>query len=247
MSELHLNKFDEEQIWQQIELNNYPALNKLTQQIARISLTRKDFGFGIIQPTNINEPDAQERYVDSNDSDSLEENLESDDESFQDENERKQKTFERRLVKKSSVDDQFFCLADMEEFLKDEDLREEKTIRNEAEENDEDEDEIDYFNEFPSDDESINEEIFSEIEDDNEKDNVTKLDLNEEKVKNARELMFSDFFDPPYNEMPDKKQIDFSEDESDSVEKDEMGLDTRDVSSGEEEETVNKEIGRAHV
>ncbi|GFX07361.1 u3 small nucleolar ribonucleoprotein protein MPP10 [Trichonephila clavipes] len=80
---------------------------------------------------------------------------------------------------KSIVDDQFFKLSKLEQFLRLEDLKEEKARDGELDENDEDE-EIDLFQDIPSD-------YMDESDDDEE----------EENKKSSIDLMYEDFFDAP--------------------------------------------------
>ena len=227
LPELIIDNFDDEQIWQELELQNDDLVNRLIADVSKVSVC-KDFAFGV-QPKKTKD-DLLETYGESSheseevlessddqvesddDLDDLDIDLslgkkdqglfddgdiqsdeerelekildkaikerEEDEESEQhsaskrmqedteenDEDEPRQPN-KRGKTKKSTpankapkrrtvVDDTFFCMADMEEFLDREDSREErkhrKTRDRDFSSEEEDEDEIDYFAEDPS-------------------------------------------------------------------------------------------------
>ncbi|GFU25684.1 u3 small nucleolar ribonucleoprotein protein MPP10 [Nephila pilipes] len=117
----------------------------------------------------------------------------------------------KRYKHKSKVDDQFFKLSKLEQFLYVEDLKEEKARDGELEEDDED---IDFFEDITSDylDES-----------DEEEDGADK--------KSARDLMYEDFFDEP-NSADEENAVD--SDEMSDLE--EETLDNKNYSNEEESE-----------
>ncbi|CAL1261134.1 unnamed protein product [Larinioides sclopetarius] len=92
-------------------------------------------------------------------------------------NEGKRKKKEKSLTYKSKVDDQFFKLPKLEEFLRLEDLKEEKARDNEIDESDDEEEDIDLFQDFS--------------------DNDLEDSEDESNQKSSKDYMYDDFFDAP--------------------------------------------------
>ena len=227
LPELIIDNFDDEQIWQELELQNDDLVNRLIADVSKVSVC-KDFAFGV-QPKKTKD-DLLETYGESSHEseevlESSDDQVESDDDlddldidlslgkkdqglfddgdiqsdeerelekildkaikEKEEDEESEQHSASKRMqedteendddeprqpnksgkTKKSMpankapkrrtvVDDTFFCMADMEEFLDREDSREErkhrKTRDRDFSSEEEDEDEIDYFAEDPS-------------------------------------------------------------------------------------------------
>lgn len=218
LPELIVENFDDEQIWQQIELQNDGVIESLLTQISSVVTAKDNLRLRTKQSGSVDPGDKQVRFQKKNlvndDSDEtddtdievekiksrlgddeLEENadsddsgkivfkgnnvldIESDDDSETDfkfpslkpppEDEEGSESDDENVIKKemsrskakgskkkqapSIVDDKFFKLADMEAFLEQEDAREEKRIR--GEESESDEEDVDMFMDIPSDEE----------------------------------------------------------------------------------------------
>uniref|UniRef100_L7M7Y7 U3 small nucleolar ribonucleoprotein protein MPP10 n=1 Tax=Rhipicephalus pulchellus TaxID=72859 RepID=L7M7Y7_RHIPC len=191
---LVVDNFDDEQIWQQLELRNARLVKDLISSVSRVA-TKSGISFGV----DLGEQGSQQKPEkhDTGESDKLdlgdvaaeEEDDEDDDFDFSDASEGDEESEEeadddgadgnehsqaRDTQPSSIVDDAFFRLADMEAFAD----REEKAADAPGSDTDEDDD-IDYFRELSSD------------EDDPEE-------------KGGRSATYNDFFDPPAS-MPDTK------------------------------------------
>nr|SVE76504.1 EOG090X09DZ [Daphnia longispina] len=175
LPELYTEGFDEEQIWQQLELHNEPSFKILMKNVAKI-LTAKDKKLSFYK-VEVQAEDVEEEKEDGldneEDKDSVASELsfqlpsdtdnEDEDGSDLDETdalkfdeykmldeereERPKKNREQSMgkIRKTEVDDEFFKVGEMEKFLEKEES--EKPIK------DDDEDSIDYFEEVFSDDE----------------------------------------------------------------------------------------------
>nr|XP_056722113.1 U3 small nucleolar ribonucleoprotein protein MPP10 isoform X2 [Euleptes europaea] len=211
LKELVIDNFDEEQIWQQLELQNNAVLSYFKAAVAR-NVAEEDLCL-------LPEPEEEDNLTDDNeqetddevqmeglDSDPLEEE-ESDheekrsqlgarvDPTFSDEDSdidfdidklerqtRPSKTAVKRTGEKSVVDDRFFRLAEMEAVLG----AVEKKESQEKDSDDDDGEEIDYF-----------EDVLSEDDDDEEDVEFGKATMK--LPKSARDLKYRDYFDPVDN------------------------------------------------
>lgn len=218
LPELIVENFDDEQIWQQIELQNDSVIESLLTQISSVVTAKDNLRLRTKQSGAVGPSDKkvkfQKKILENNDSDEtddtdievekiksrlgddeIEENVDSDDsgknvfkgnnvldiESDDDseidfkfpslkpppQDEEGSDSDDENVIKKemtrskgkgskkkqapSVVDDKFFKLADMEAFLEQEDAREEKRIR--GEESESDEEDVDMFMDIPSDEE----------------------------------------------------------------------------------------------
>ncbi|XP_065566235.1 U3 small nucleolar ribonucleoprotein protein MPP10-like isoform X2 [Artemia franciscana] len=175
LNRLLIDGFDEEQIWQQLELCNDNQLNVLTASISKLLVKDQLRFIEEENDTEAAEPFEEEEEDDENrsnsdlseldlktdsENDSEEDNFDDlfndADENESDEDEETDKEGEKekkvnsgpmlkKFVKPSIVDDKFFKLSEMEEFLKREDRKEENGG------DEDDEDSIDYFAEDESD------------------------------------------------------------------------------------------------
>lgn len=178
LPELVVQGFDEEQIWQQLELQNEGELTHFLGAVSRalagnnklelpVSLNRKEDA-----PVE-NESDQEEKGDKLGDED-LEEsdeemNLDID---FNGEPKRKKKQEKKKITRSSIVDDQFFKLEELDEYLTKEDKKE-SSKSGEAESDESDEESVDLFE--PASDEE---------EDENESED-------------GKMMKYADFFDSP--------------------------------------------------
>lgn len=218
LPELIVENFDDEQIWQQIELQNDGVIESLLTQISSVVTAKDNLRLRTKQSGAVGPSDKkvkfQKKVLENDDSDEtddtdievekiksrlgddeIEENVDSDDsgknvfkgnnvldiESDDDseidfkfpslkpppQDEEGSDSDDENVIKKemtrskgkgskkkqapSVVDDKFFKLADMEAFLEQEDAREEKRMR--GEESESDEEDVDMFMDIPSDEE----------------------------------------------------------------------------------------------
>lgn len=217
LPELIVENFDDEQIWQQIELQNDGVIESLLTQISSVVTAKDNLRLRTKQSGAVGPSDKKVKFqktLENDDSDEtddtdievekiksrlgddeIEENVDSDDsgkivfkgnnvldiESDDDseidsefpslkpppQDEEGSDSDDENVIKKdmtrskgkgskkkqapSVVDDKFFKLADMEAFLEQEDAREEKRIR--GEESESDEEDVDMFMDIPSDEE----------------------------------------------------------------------------------------------
>ncbi|XP_029431640.1 U3 small nucleolar ribonucleoprotein protein MPP10 [Rhinatrema bivittatum] len=198
LKELVIENFDEEQVWQQLELQNAAVLDYFQKAVGE---NVEDEGLTLLEASceegsagsNDEEPEdesnkSREDTQEENEETSRKRKIklirkapssdEGSDIDFDiDELEQKTKTARRTAVgpaEKSIVDDKFFKLAEMETFLDDM----EKGRKGSDEQDD---DEIDYFDDILSDD-----------EDEEEK----PLKRGRRPVKSSRDLKYKDYFDP---------------------------------------------------
>ncbi|GCC36249.1 hypothetical protein chiPu_0014742 [Chiloscyllium punctatum] len=219
LKELIVEQFDEEQIWQEIELQNNSVLNyfkdtvAFLQQAAIIRLIETE-NAELDNPKEKfeNEFTKQDETTKGNDGKQGElkkqtikrkdfekgsetENLSDEDSELNfdiDEVEKKTKVQGKssRFTDSSEIDDKFFRLAEMENFL-------EKFEKEEAMQKDDDE--IHYFEDIPSEDEEL----------------VPKIKT---KRKSSRNLQYKDFFDPVEDEKPMVKDNDEKKESVDAEE-----------------------------
>ena len=183
LEELIVDNFDDEQIWQEIELQNEPVLKKLRSNVRILMKLSNSVTFlkqAIPDDNNSSSNEEDWRFSESemeveekSDDNKLEgsgTNLESNQKTFSDNIEEKrgkrsseqtndkskQKRVQPKAKQSSVVDDQFFKLSEMEEFLNQEDRRFELAQRkkeksdkdDEKDESDESDESVDYFASF---------------------------------------------------------------------------------------------------
>ncbi|XP_078388535.1 U3 small nucleolar ribonucleoprotein MPP10 [Cetorhinus maximus] len=204
LKELVVEQFDEEQIWQEIELQNNSVLNYFKNTVAFLL---QDTLIRLIDTEDV-EIEAPEEEFQNNES--TEADGEIGEGSDEEEEESKKQTVDRehvqtenpsdedsdlnfdidevekrtklqrkspRFASSSELDDKFFRLSEMEDFLK-------KVEKEEGKQKDDDE-EIDYFEDIPSEDEEL---VLK-----------TKTKI---KTKSSRNLQYKDFFNPVMDEEP---------------------------------------------
>ncbi|CAM5144961.1 unnamed protein product [Eretmochelys imbricata] len=199
LKELVIENFDEEQIWQQIELQNNAVLDYFKKAVVRDVKDKDLYLFPAQEEDDFEADTSSDKQMEQEDSTEAEP-ARIEDESVGKEKQSKSKVRKRQICsdedsdvdeleqqvqklkkstwkkprEKSVVDDKFFSLAEMEAFL--EDVEKEESMKKEDEE---DEEEIDYFEDIVSD----------EDEEESEKDKIKP-------IKSSRNLKYKDFFDP---------------------------------------------------
>ncbi|XP_063630287.1 U3 small nucleolar ribonucleoprotein protein MPP10 [Cydia splendana] len=119
LPKLIVKDFDEEQIWQQIDLQNAQCWDQLVWDVANSISTKKDLSF----PVKIKDEEDESRdEIMETKSQSEEEEIEERKEKPKTKNKKSQKSNLNKKSKGSIVDDKFFKLNEMEQFL----LQEEK-------------------------------------------------------------------------------------------------------------------------
>ncbi|XP_072945873.1 U3 small nucleolar ribonucleoprotein protein MPP10 [Epargyreus clarus] len=153
LPEIIVKDFDEEQIWQQIELQNAERWDDLVWEVANCMSAKTDLKF----PIQIVQPQVSEDHTANSDS---EDHIEDSEDHIADSEDdvdtkkskksklKKKKDTSKSKTKTSIVDDQFFKLQDMEKFL----LKEEKMEGKVDKKDDSDEESIDMFEDIDDDD-----------------------------------------------------------------------------------------------
>ncbi|KAH8357270.1 hypothetical protein KR200_011774 [Drosophila serrata] len=228
LPELVLEHMDEEQIWQQLEIRNELVLEQLLESTARLTAMREQH-LGI----ELDDGEEEEQEGELEEEDFAEEEQEDESDLSDDANEKpsKQKAIapKRKHGKRgrsSIVDDTFFKLEEMNEFLEQEDAKEMRRLDSKRRGNQMD-DTIDHFSENfgldDSDDGNVN---YAEF-----------FDMDEELEQQAKDQgkgKQKDFFNE--NESEDEQDEDEDED-GDNAE-----LDLAEGKQGEDQEEVASEI-----
>ncbi|KAH8263529.1 hypothetical protein KR044_010228, partial [Drosophila immigrans] len=211
LPELVLEQMDEEQIWQQLELRNALMLPQFVQQAAKLMATREhDLGIELDD-----EEEAQQQSDEDDEQDDAEEEEDEEEDGLEDsdgfnEAQTRSKQIKTKLVKKSGkrsiVDDTFFKLDEMKQFLEQEDAKEMRRQKNNKNPIDDTEG-IDHF----ADDFGVGEQTDDEDEEDDNDGNVNFadfFDMDEELEAAAQKLpkdKSRDFFNESESEQEDEK------------------------------------------
>ncbi|KAG6459701.1 U3 small nucleolar ribonucleoprotein protein MPP10 [Manduca sexta] len=150
LSELIVEDFDEEQIWQQIELQNSENWDQLVWEVANCVSASNNLTFPV---KTSEDQESEKNEAEDEVSMSDEEELMSDNENLHSETETTERKKTKAVTKKSKskpsiVDDKFFKLNEMEQFL----LKEEKN-EGKAAASDSDNESVDYFEDIDDDEE----------------------------------------------------------------------------------------------
>lgn len=220
---LHIEQFDVEQIWQEIELENIPFLKNVLKSISKIAAKQESLNCGltsneVVAPVIKKVQFASENEVEEEEE---EEDIEPIPKKAKTKNDPEVETETRRAIKESIVDDKFFKLSELEDFLNLEDKKEQKDRDGVDEESDDEEDEVNLFEALPSEDD----------ESDGENEDL-----------GGRKAMFTDFFDLPRGEAAVNNDEEESK-SSDDDESNEDGFDTRDYDPEDVEEDPTSTIG----
>ncbi|XP_076644068.1 U3 small nucleolar ribonucleoprotein MPP10 [Halictus rubicundus] len=153
LPELVTEGFDEEQIWQQLELQNEGELMHFITGVSKVLAESKKLTI----PVSARRPEivhSNEETVADNDEE--EENMSEEDVldsemELENDSKRQKRDRSKQRKKPSIVDDKFFKLQELDEYLTKE---ERKEVQNEKNEKDSDEESVDLFNDFSDDEES---------------------------------------------------------------------------------------------
>lgn len=205
LSELIVKDFDEEQIWQQIELQNIECWDQLVWDVANCMSSKDALKFPVETPTHV------ENEVE-NASMTSDEQEQSGDENYKEmEIKKKVARKQKEKVKSSIVDDKFFKLQEMEKFL----LKEEKNEGKAG--SDSEEESIDMFEDIDSEgseeDEDGKEMMYNDFFNDGEGDfnsgddnNGKGAIINDEDKEMENERSDCGSVDNPVKEQPKKPQ-----------------------------------------
>ncbi|XP_067829526.1 U3 small nucleolar ribonucleoprotein protein MPP10 [Heptranchias perlo] len=204
LKELVVEQFDEEQIWQELELQNNSILNHFKKAVV---VTVGDTDIRLVEVEEQEDEAAEEEFAND---ECVEDDAEIPEGSGEEDEELKKQTVKGKSIQteklsdedsdlnfdidelekrtkpqrkapkfatSSTLDDKFFRLSEMEAFL-------EKVEKEEERQKNED-DEIDYFEDIPSEDEEI----------------VMKT-KTKKKAKSSRNLQYKDFFNPVEGDEP---------------------------------------------
>lgn len=237
LPELIVDGFDTEQIWQQLELENNEEFGRSSLgKFSKTLMNKKSWvlPLKIHREQNADQKeseasDAEIEEAEASDADSeeaddvLSEKL---DNSRNEDDKIRPKTLKSTRRKRTTkVDDKFFKLDELDEFLQKEDKREMSERKRRDDSSDEDNESIDLFKNF------------SESDSDDE-----KKDLGEDEIKNGKSVKYADFFDSP---MSDEEQ-DYSQDRQNDDDYDDGDDDDRrfndEVSDDDEEKKIQKEL-----
>lgn len=171
LPELITEGFDEEQIWQQIELQNESELDYLIDGVSKSLAENKKLTISITKPKSVynseeNLSEKEKKIVEEETSDDDDD----DDEEFKSNLKKQKKDVRKRKKKSSIVDDKFFKLEELDEYLTKEEKKEKQNEKNEEKSDDEF---VDLFNDFSD---------------------------NDNKTEEAKLLKYADFFDSPESE-----------------------------------------------
>ncbi|XP_059047724.1 U3 small nucleolar ribonucleoprotein protein MPP10-like [Achroia grisella] len=179
LKRLMIQDFDEEQIWQQIELQNGECCEKLTWEVADVVSNKDDLTF----PVTVHRESEEEIIDNVSEDETMDQETSENDINVKILQLDKPKKVKKNKVKQSVVDDDFFKLRDMEHFLINEEKRDgSKTKKGILE--DSDEESIDLFEDI--DDRDLDEEeggkdmMYSDFFDgDNEKEDDENMESDE--------------------------------------------------------------------
>ncbi|XP_068140893.1 U3 small nucleolar ribonucleoprotein protein MPP10 [Drosophila tropicalis] len=243
LPELIMEDMDEEQIWQQMEIRNELLLQQLIKQTAQLTAMKEQhLGIELDDDDDEEEEPEEDQQIEEH----KEEAQEQDSDSSQDDlpatksKTKPQKSVKSKRVRKSVVDDTFFKLDEMKEFLEQEDAKEMRKHKNKHR-NENEEDLIDHFAEdfglgIEDDDEDDEDEVNANYAD------FFDMDEELEQLKTETSKQTSkqkDFFNE--QESDEEQQDNEEEDEEEVVEEDHQQQQQEDVPSEiDETEFVGK-------
>ncbi|CAK9800678.1 U3 small nucleolar ribonucleoprotein protein MPP10 [Anthophora quadrimaculata] len=253
LPELVTEGFDEEQIWQQLELQNEGELDHLINSVSKALAESKKLTIPIsavkpklAQNNEENSPEKENKQAEEEEEQEEEEEEEEEDlklkiseEEFSEDEIELENSFRKEIEdikkhkKKSSiVDDKFFKLNELDEYLTKEDKKEKQSVKNEVESDD---DSVDLFNDISDEDDNNTEEskllkyadFFDnpQSEDENHNDSMYHKDKdNKEADDNDNDISDNEMEVDSEEEhgKPSKKKVTFNltndSDETDSIE-----------------------------
>ncbi|TNM91016.1 hypothetical protein fugu_003305 [Takifugu bimaculatus] len=253
LTELLVENFDEEQIWQELELQNKAVLRHfnsaieeglydepLTLVIRHQEEISNDEGEEMDEeeveeeeeedddmiPPKTSKKRASEVEMGSEDYTDQDSDLDFDIDALEKRQNQKKRIGNKTKIVPSEVDDKFFKLSEMESFLDDMDKREGK---------DGNEDDVDYFQDLPSDDDNQNfDQIFA-----------TKKQ-KKSTMRSSRNLKYKDYFDAVDSEpaaADDQSDVEDNVDESGEAEEQES--DEEDDEDEDEDYDIDEETSRS--
>ncbi|XP_053984486.1 U3 small nucleolar ribonucleoprotein protein MPP10 [Hylaeus volcanicus] len=155
LPELVTEGFDEEQIWQQLELQNESELIHFLTDVSKVLAGSKK----LTMPISTSKPEivhSSDKNVEMEEENISEEEVSEDEEAKLKRESKKQKKLMKKLKTKTSVvDDKFFKLQELDEYLTKEDKKE---IQSEKHDQGSDDESVDLFNDFSDDDDNTGEE-----------------------------------------------------------------------------------------
>ena len=181
LPELMIDGFDEEQIWQQIELHNEQVIPSLITDVSKI-LSSKNLPQPSVSSKDgkIDKKHPKEKSKDSQNEEETEEESENegeDEEEVLSEAESaepstiKSHKSKKRKIESSIVDDKFFKMQELNEYLNEEENKQTKGLKKGEDQSDDDS--VDLFN------------------------SLSENDEDDEEAQNARLVKYADFFDSP--------------------------------------------------
>ncbi|XP_034948409.1 U3 small nucleolar ribonucleoprotein protein MPP10 [Chelonus insularis] len=223
LPELVIQDFDEEQIWQQIEIQNESELTHFLTEVSRVLSKKSDLTLPVSLTKSEDTVLDDEANTEEKEHESEKEENAQDDESNSDDDmdfdfgldeiQQKDKTkpkSSKRHKKSSIVDDKFFKLTDLDEYLNREDQKQSKTADDES-----DEESVDLFR------------------DDSEDDD------------NGRTLKYTDFFDSPDSEDENVSEKEKDKNEEDNCSENNSDEDYESDKNDENNERMKKKIRKA--
>lgn len=251
LPELVTEGFDEEQIWQQLELQNEEEITHLSNEISKVLDNNKKLMIPVssmkpklMQIENDNLEQENEDISDDKESEGETERVQS--------NLRKRKYDKKKKKKSSVVDDKFFKLQELDEYL----TKEEKKEHQDENNTESDDESVDLFNNFSEEENEDNVEgkyikyadFFDSPESENEQLDENKNaecddsinDSEEERLENEDEEMDDDEEDEEEHKI---KRVRFNL-TNDSDETDSLENKTNHSKKDKEEEEIEKDIGQ---
>lgn len=249
LPELVTEGFDEEQIWQQLELQNEEEITHLSNEISKVLDNNKKLMIPVssikpelIQIENDNLEQENEDISDDKESEGETERVQS--------NLRKRKYDKKKKKNSSVVDDKFFKLQELDEYL----TKEEKKENQDENDTESDDESVDLFNNFSEEENEDNAEgkyikyadFFDSPESENEQLNENKNadrddsinDSEEERLESEGEEMDDDEEDEEEHKI---KRVRFNL-TNDSDETDSLENKTNHNKKDKEEEEIEKDI-----
>jgi len=202
LPELVIEGFDEEQIWQQLELQNEGEIAHFLSDISTVLSENKK----LVIPVSSKKP---EPIQIENDNLNQEDQGMSDEKESEDENVEIKRNLKKRKHKKKSsiVDDKFFKLQELDEYLTKEERKEKQGELDNVE----------------SDDESVD--LFNDVSEEEAEDNAEK-----------KYIKYADFFDSPESENEQTKESKNSDHDDSIRDSEEGGLENEEMDLDEEDE-----------
>ncbi|EDV58272.1 U3 small nucleolar ribonucleoprotein protein MPP10 [Drosophila erecta] len=233
LPELVLEQMDEEQIWQQLEMRNELVFQQLLEQTAQLTAMREQhLGIELDDGEEQEEEDEDIEAEDSGDEEQDEESEFSDEDGTQEKlKTTSPKDQRKKRVRNSVVDDTFFKLEEMNEFLEQEDAKEMRRLN--SKKRVEQTDDIDHFAED-----------FGLGEDEEEEGNVNYadfFDMNDELTEHAKKInkgKQKDYFNENDSENEDEPDEDENHKEGESEQSE--GEEGHDEPKNDQEEAASE-------